>query len=178
MRLDAMIDTGDPRWTLTQVIGPLTASKDDCGCLIGCRRQVVTTQRVAHVVSCEQLVDRKIALHLCKRVRLGVGAVPSHDLSEIAFGGLTGIDERTCLQCGQCPGVGTQRSEVIGIEFNREQRRWIGVGVLANADGHCDVNVALKKSNVGLVHRPRAVHLDMRLVDCRNHAVGVGVLHK
>ena len=69
MTLRPVIEAGDVRRPLAELSGPVTGGEDHRGRTIGDRREIVTTERLAHVLARQQPVDVGIAPHL------GVGVV-------------------------------------------------------------------------------------------------------
>ena len=176
--LDAVIDAGDPRRTLAQVVGLLAPGQDHRGAAVGGGRQVVAAERVAHVVGGEELVDVEVTRHLRVLVVLGRRPVAGDQLGDVALGGLAGVEQGPVLQRGQRPRVGAERGQVVRIDLDRVERARVGVGVLPDAGGDGGVDVALQEAHERLVHGEGAVHLHVRLVDRRPGAVGVDVGHE
>ena len=169
---------GDPHRVLAQLPGLVGAGDDHRARAVGDRRQVVPAQRRAHVVLCEQLVDVEVAGDLRVRVRLAVTPAAGRDLGHLALGDLARVDQRPGLQRGERRGVDAERREVVRVHLHRVDERRVGGRRPTRAHDHRDVDVAELQPEPRLVHRPRAVHLDVRVALRRPRADGVDVLHE
>ena len=74
------------------------------------------------------------------------------------------------LQAGERDGVGPQRRQGVGVELERERPAQHAGRGLAEAVDERGVDLAGLDLQPGLVERPGGVHLDVRLVDRRDHA--------
>ena len=89
-----------------------------------------------------------------------------------------GVDAGAGLEAGEGHGVGPQRRHRVGVELERERTTQHAGRALAEAVDQRGVDLAGLDLHPGLVERPGGVHLDVRLVDRRDHADRVDRLHE
>ena len=175
VRLDAMIETADPHRPVSELERPRAAGDDHGGRAIADGRQVVQSHRRAVVRRGEQLVDAAVVGDLRVRVGQRVASTARHDLGEVAFGGLAGVDQRIGLQTRDRGVIEAERRDGVRIGLQWEHVTRCARRRLARADHERGLDVTEHQAVPRLVQRPRAVHLDVRLIDRRPGADPVDV---
>ena len=177
--VDAVVDAADPHRPVDERRGPVTGGQDDRGRAVGDRREVVTAQRVAHVrllsSASTSNVPLTCAYSLLDRVARGCGRRSRPSRARCAT---PASSNARGLQRGERRRVEPERREVVRVELQRPDlpgraRRRAPVAVHEH-----EIDVALLQAGPPLVHRPRAVHLDVRLRDRRPRADGLDGLHE
>ena len=160
------------------VAGPVVGGQHDRGGTVGHGSAVVLAQRVGVHRPVEQLLDRGPALADGVLVLLGVGERTVHHLGHRPLVPEAGVDARAGLEAGERDGVGPQRRHRVGVELERERTTQHAGRALAEAVDQRGVDLAGLDLDPRLVERPRGVHLDVRLVDRRDHPDRVDGLHE
>ena len=159
--LGAVVETGDPRGTLPELLRTTRGREHHRARTVADRRQVVATQWCAHVLLFEQLVDVEVAGDLRVRVRLAVAAAARRDLRHVALGDLARVDQRACLERREAQRVDAERREVVRVHLHRVDQRGVGGRRTTGTGDHRDLDVTVVQTKPRFVHRPRAVHLDV-----------------
>ncbi len=126
MRLDAVVDAGDPRRALAQVTGPVFGRQHDGDHPVGDGGKRMATQRRHHVVVGQEVVGGLVLGHLGVGVVQRVAPAAGRHRREVLLGGRAAVDERLGLQGGQRHRVGPHRRHVIGVELEGQDAVELG----------------------------------------------------
>ena len=164
-----MLETGYPGRVLPQLAGPVTGGQHDRRRAVGDRRDVVAAQRIGEVRPGQQLVDRTRRARR-ESVR---GAALMESSATWAICSAVHFPEsspnRACRPAVDTAS-GISGATVYGSVCSASTRRSIPARGLAEAVHQRGVDRAGQDLDVGLVERPRGVHLHVRLVDRRDRA--------
>ncbi len=121
----------------------------------------------------QDAVHLEVALELGLGVALGVAAAARGHLGHVALAVLALVEQRPGLQRRQADGVGSERRQGVGVELEDQRLGGLAHRRAAEAEDQRRVDLAGLDLHPGLVERPGAVHLDVRLRDRRPGADGV-----
>ncbi len=162
-----MVDPGDPCRPVGPLTGALLGGEDHGDTAVGDRRAVVDVQRVERRRGGEQLVDRRGAPQLGVGVVGRVGAAAVRDRGHLLGGDGARVEHGACLEAGERDRVRPERPVVVGVQLAGHHPGQVARRRLRVAVDQRRVGVAGLDLQPRLVQRPRAVHLDVALLDRR-----------
>ena len=169
-RLDAVLDTGDPRRALPQLAGPVAGGQHDRRRAVGDRRDVVAAQRICEVRPRQQLVD---CCWPASRESTRGAAAANESSATCAICSAVHLPEsspnRACRPAIDTAS-GHSGATVYGSVCSARTRRRMPAEDLPKPYTSAVSTSPVSSLDVGLVQRPGGVHLDVRLVDRRHRA--------